>query len=91
MSGLDRLKRVVRGWLRSWRTVPALIEEDASTLMRKFGEEAYRVARDRALAERLGIAIDADRTVGHWDQVRAEIGRRTGRDVTDTETRYERE
>jgi hypothetical protein len=66
----------------------ALIDGDATELMQEFGDGAYRAARDRALAARRGDVIDANRDAHHWDQVRAEIGRRTKRHVTDTATRY---
>jgi hypothetical protein len=66
----------------------ALIEGDAAALMQEFGDGAYHVARDRALAARRGDVIDADRDAHHWDHVRAEIARRTRRGVTDTATRY---
>jgi hypothetical protein len=43
----------------------------------------------RAREERLGHVIDGNRPLGHWDRVRREIARRTGRQArADTATRY---
>lgn len=62
---------------------------DASALIAAFGAQAYYVARERAREEQQhGKVLDANRAAGHWDRVRREIGRRTGRDQLDTATRY---
>ena len=75
-------------WWQRRVATKALIAGDATALMQNFGDDAYCVARDRALAARRGEVIDADRDAGHWDQVRAEIGRSTRRSTVDTATRY---
>jgi hypothetical protein len=65
------------------------VAEDARALILRFGDSAYDEARTRAREARLGRTVDANRPVGHWDKVRREIGRRTGRDQrVDTATRY---
>ena len=78
---------MIFGWRRR-RMAKALIEEDATNLLNEFGDNAYQVARDRALAVLRGEVMDANRDADHWDQVRAEIARRTRRRATDTATRY---
>jgi hypothetical protein len=71
------------------RGARALIEKDADALMRAYGDAAYDHARTTARDVRLGQAADEHRPAGHWDRVRREIGRRTGRDKrVDTATRY---
>lgn len=62
--------------------------EDAQALITRFGASAYDEARTRARETRLGNVIDGNRREGHWDRVRAEIARRTGRAHVDTATRY---
>ena len=64
------------------------VAEDAQVLMERFGLAAYDEARTRAREARLGRIIDGNRQAGHWDRVRAEIARRTGRAHVDTATRY---
>jgi hypothetical protein len=64
------------------------VAEDASRLIARFGLAAYDEARSRARDARLGNVIDGNRPEGHWDRVRAEIARRTGRVHVDTATRY---
>lgn len=79
-----------RWWPRETRLAQDqdLVEQDAETLIQGFGEGAYEGARTRARDEHLGRFIDASRPQGHWDKVRQEIGRRTGRTSLDTATKY---
>lgn len=66
-----------------------LVESDVVALIQSFGAAAYDEARTRAHEARLGKVVDDNRPDGHWDKVRREIGRRTGRQVgLDTATRY---
>ena len=55
------------------------VEMDADALQAALGEDAYLMARQRSLEARDAFA--------HWDAVRREIGRRTGRSVLDLATR----
>ena len=71
-----------------FRTRLREVSEDAQVLMETFGTAAYDEARTRAREARMGDVIDANRQAGHWDRVRAEIARRTGRAHVDTATRY---
>ena len=65
------------------------VVEDATALILRFGDSAYDEARTRAREARLGSTVDANRPAGHWDKVRREIGKRTGRDHRlDAATRY---
>ena len=67
----------------------ALVAQDADALIDAFGPGAYDEARTRARDARLGRILDGNRPVGHWDKVRMEIARQTGRQVgVDTATRY---
>lgn len=61
---------------------------DAADLMSRFGDGAYTEARQRAREERDGKVIEGNRPEGHWDRVRARVGRTTRRDTVDTATRY---
>ena len=71
------------------RASTSLVAEDAAALIAACGEGAYQEARSRAREERLGTVIDANRPPGHWDRVRREIARMTGRQTgPDTATRY---
>jgi len=68
---------------------PDLIEADALALIASFGVSAYDEARTRARDARLRRVLDSNRPSGHWDRVRWEIARRTGRQIgVDTATRY---
>lgn len=74
-----------------WRAQPKdmLVQRDADALMEAFGDSAYDEARTRAREARSGSVIDENRPRYHWDKVRGEIGRRTGRPArVDTATRY---
>jgi hypothetical protein len=77
---------------RRWQRYNEAVRQtrrDAATLMIGFGSAAYEEARQRAWEARQGQVVDANRPPGHWDRVRAEIGRRTGRrSWVDTATRY---
>lgn len=65
------------------------VEADAAAMIESFGDGAYEQARSRAREERLGAVIDVNRPRGHWDRVRREIARLTGRGSrADTATRY---
>jgi hypothetical protein len=79
---------MIFGWRQRRRDARAKVERDATRLMQEFGERAYYVARDRALAARCGEVIDANRDADHWDRVRAEIGKCTNRVFVDTATRF---
>jgi hypothetical protein len=71
------------------RAVPALVERDAEALIASCRPCAYDEARTCARDARLGRVLDGNRPVGHWDKVRREIARLTGRQVgMDTATRY---
>lgn len=75
------------GFLR--RVPPGLIQRDADALIDAFGPGAYDEARTRARDARLGRILDGNRPAGHWDKVRMEIARQTGRQVgVDPATRY---
>jgi hypothetical protein len=65
------------------------VRQDADALIGASGQGAYDQSRTRAHEARLGKMIDANRPPSHWDKVRSEIARRTGRIVgVDTATRY---
>lgn len=71
------------------RAPTSLVAEDAAALIAAYGESAYDQARTRAREERLGKTIDGNRPRDHWDSVRREIARLTGRQTgLDTATRY---
>ena len=62
---------------------------DAEALIAAYGDSAYEQTRTRARDQRRGAVIDSNRPEGHWDRVRREIARRTGRQGgIDTATRY---
>jgi hypothetical protein len=66
-----------------------LIAADADSLIALHDEGAYDAARKRAREERLGKVVDANRPPGHWDKVRREIAKRTGREIgADAASRY---
>lgn len=64
------------------------IQADAEALMVQFGERAYAEARQRAHDARQGSIIDDIRPKGHWERVRALIGRKAKRRHLNTATRY---
>lgn len=64
------------------------VSTDAASLIARFSDSAYDVARQRARDARSGKTFDANRPDGHWDRVRQDIARRTGHTVLDTATRY---
>lgn len=74
-------------WLRKRREAHRKVMADADELMRLFGQGAYDEARDLARPPNAGIGIELRRNA-HWDRVRREIGKRTGRIPLDTATRY---
>jgi hypothetical protein len=64
------------------RRMPAdIVAQDADALMRAYGTGAYGEARTRARSARQGRVIDSNRSKGHWDKVRLEIARRTGKEI----------
>lgn len=65
-----------------------LASADADDLIARFSDDAYDEARQRARNARLHQILDANRPHGHWDRVRRDIARRTGRAMLDTATRY---
>ena len=83
----ERAGEMMFGWLRERRAARELVAADADQLMQTYGADAYRVARGRAAAAKRGNVVDGDRGDRHWDRVRGEIARRTGRDRRDTATR----
>lgn len=74
-------------WIRKALKAREAARRDALALLQTYGDDAFRVARDRARDARWGSIIDADRDGHHWDRVRAHLGRRTNREKTDTATR----
>ncbi|MEH2480489.1 hypothetical protein V1282_003846 [Nitrobacteraceae bacterium AZCC 2146] len=74
---------------RRCRERQALVESDAADLIARYGEEAYDVARTRAIDEIRKTTVDANRPARHWERVYAEIRTRTnGGDRVDAATRY---
>jgi hypothetical protein len=71
---------------RSLKRDQARIE--AAALIERHGDRAYPLARTLARHEQVGPSVDPFRQAGHWDRVRQEIRRQTGREATDTATRY---
>lgn len=74
--------------LATRRTDQNIVRDDADALAARYGGGAYEEARTRAREERLKKFIDGNRPRGHWDKVRREIARRTGKEIgLDTATR----
>lgn len=66
-----------------------IVALDAAALMQSHGDGAYEEARTRAREERLRQVIDGNRLAGHWDKVRLEIAKRTGKQIgADSASRY---
>ena len=66
----------------SWKSDPAikaLVGADVLAMIATYGASAYHVASEKAGDSRRGI-LDLNRPAGHWNNVRREIARRTGRD-----------
>jgi len=64
-------------------------KNDAEAFIAAYGDGAYEQARTCARDQRHGEVVDGNRPEGHWDRVRREIARRTGRrGGIDTATRY---
>ena len=76
------------GWWRRRKELQARVDADATAMIAEFGASACHVARDRALEQRLHKIVDADRSPEHWNLVRFEIRKRTGRQAIDTATKY---
>lgn len=76
------------GWWCQRKEMQARIDADATAMIAEFGDSAYHVTRDRALEQRLHKIVDAERTPEHWNLVRFEIRKRTGRRQADTATKY---
>lgn len=71
------------------REPSARVARGVAELMSAFRGGVYEEARTRARQAQLGQVIDGNRPRGHWDKVRREIARRTGREPPlDTATRY---
>jgi hypothetical protein len=66
----------------------ARVDADATAMIAEHGDSAYWVARDLALGPRLNKVANDEETSAHWDRVRFEIQKRTGRRHVDTATRY---
>lgn len=67
----------------------AFVESDTADLIARYGEEAYDVARTRAVDEIRKTTVDPNRPARHWERVHAEIRTRTnGGDCVDAATRY---
>jgi hypothetical protein len=75
-------------WLKHRQMWAKLAEEDATTLMARFGDCAYHEARKRSEDADSGTILDGNRPAGHRNQVRWIISKKTGRDGLDTATRY---
>jgi hypothetical protein len=74
----------MRAWLKKRHEAAEAAQRDAASLIEQFGIGAYEEARTRARNARKRHPVDL-----HWDDVRREIARRTGRDTPlDTATRY---
>jgi hypothetical protein len=66
-----------------------IVAQDTDVLMEAHGSGAYEEARTRARKARLGSVIDSNRPAGHWDKVRREIAKRTGKEIgADSASRY---
>lgn len=76
------------GFLTRKRKSASQASADAEALIARFGDGAYAEARRRAREVRRGAVIDGNRPKGHWDRVRAIIGRACRTDRVDTATRY---
>lgn len=61
---------------------------DAADLESRFADGAYAEARRRARENRSGEVFEGNRPKGHWDRVRARIGRKSRRGAVDTATKY---
>ena len=68
---------MILAWLQQRRAERALIAADADALIERFGDNAYLEARNWVIGELNYKIVDADRRVGHWARVRAEIFKRT--------------
>ena len=75
------------GRWRRRKEMKAGVDVDATAMIAEHGDSAYHVARDRALELRLHKIVDAERSPEHWNLVRFEIRKRTGRQGADTATR----
>jgi hypothetical protein len=66
-----------------------IVAADAVALVAAFGDGAYEEARTRGREERRRSTIDANRPFGHWDKVKREIARHTGKEIgADSASRY---
>lgn len=62
---------------REAREARRAVQIEAGRMIGRHGAAAYDIARERARDVRSGRLID-QRSAGHWDRVRREIGRRIG-------------
>jgi hypothetical protein len=76
------------GWWRRRKESRVRVAADATAMIAEFGASAYYVVRDRALEHRLHKIVDVERTPEHWNLVRFEIRKRTGRQDADVATKY---
>lgn len=81
-------REIMLRFLQARRYRQKLVREDATALVQRFGGHAYEEARRRIREQRSGKVTDANRPIGHWDQVRKLIARETNRSPLDTATRY---
>jgi hypothetical protein len=66
-----------------------IVGTDADALIASYGDAAYDEARTRGREERLAKVIDGNRPPGHWQKVRREIAKRTGKQIgADSGSRY---
>jgi hypothetical protein len=68
-------------WRRGAKRTGNLVAADADALIASFGDSGYEEARTRAREERLGKELTGNRPPGHWQKVRLEIARRTGKQI----------
>lgn len=79
---------LLRAWSRRRLDRDHLVQADARSLIERFGERAYDVARGRVVEGRRGTVLDLDRPPGHWTRVKLRIAEMSGREVgLDTATR----
>lgn len=79
---------LLRAWSRRRLDRDRLVQADARSLVERFGERAYDVARGRVVEAHRGTVLDLDRPPGHWTRVKVRVAEMSGREVgVDTATR----
>lgn len=68
--------RSIMDWIG--RKPSPLVEADARSLIEDYGDQAYGVARWRALQIDRGKVIDDSRPPAHWHAVRRRVAKLTG-------------